>query len=325
MEDLRQKRRLIERGHLNRWSRRGRAPQAENIRLIPWVTMVGLRLTGLYSRAARNAVSPVLKRIRIAFDHLPESFDGFTILHLSDLHVDGDYDLATHVARELGDLEVDLCVLTGDYRFKTTGTCERVYPNMQRLLSSVRSRRGVVGILGNHDCSEMVPRLEEIGVRMLLNQAQELRHGEHSVWLLGLDDPHYYGCDDLPGALVDVPPDAFKILLVHSPEMIEEAAAHGIHLYLCGHTHGGQICLPFIGPLITRASCSRRFVRGAWWYKGVSGYTSPGVGCSGVPARFLCPPELVVIELCRTPEATSTTSMLSSPASTQNPSLSEDG
>ena len=118
--------------------------------------------------------------------------------------------------------------------------------------------------------------------------------------VVGLDDPHYYGCDDLPGALQGVPEETFKVLLVHSPELVAEAETHGIGLYLCGHTHGGQICVPFLGPVISGANCSRRYIRGAWRHKRVQGYTSAGVGVSVVPVRFFCPPEIVVIELCCT-------------------------
>ena len=113
---------------------------------------------------------------------------------------------------------------------------------------SINAQLGVVGILGNHDVSEEIPALERLG-SMLINEAMEVRRGRDSAWVIGVDDPHYYGCDDLPAALRDVPA-AYKILLVHTPEIISEAEASGVDLYLCGHTHGGQVCLPLIGPII---------------------------------------------------------------------------
>jgi predicted MPP superfamily phosphohydrolase len=299
MEDRRLKRKLIEQRQLKAWSRRGSSPQAENFTLIKLVLDMGLWATGLRKRGERNALTPVLKHLRLTFHTLPDAFHGFKILHLSDLHIDGLTGLAERVADSLQALEVDLCVLTGDYRFLTRGSCREVYPRMACLLAQVNARDGVVGILGNHDVAEMVPEFEGMGVKMLLNTAVEIRRDLQSLWIVGVDDPHYYGCDDLPGALRGVPADAFKILLVHTPELLAEAQQHGIHLYLCGHTHGGQICLPFIGPVLTHANCPRKYVRGAWQYGTVKGYTSPGVGCSGVPARFLCPPELVLIELCQ--------------------------
>ena len=300
MEDRRLKRQLIEQGQLKAWSRRGRSLQAENVRLINLLLDTGLRATGLRRRGERNALAPVLKHLRFTFDTLPDAFHGFKILHLSDLHIDGLSGLAERVVFSLRDLEVDLCVLTGDYRFRTRGSCQEVYPRMAQLLAGINARHGTIGVLGNHDVAEMVPEFENMGVRMLLNAAVEIRHPPDSLWIVGVDDPHYYGCDDLPRALLDVPTDAFKILLVHTPELLTEAHHYGVHLYLCGHTHGGQICLPFFGPLITHADCPRKYVRGAWQYGKVKGYTSPGVGCSGVTARFLCPPELVLIEICQT-------------------------
>jgi hypothetical protein len=300
MEDRRLKRQLIEQGELQTWTRRGRSPHAENIQWIKMILETGLRATGLRRRGERNALTPVLKHLRFTFETLPEAFHGFKILHLSDLHLDGLTGLAERVAHLLQPLDIDLCVLTGDYRFRISGSCQEVYPRMAHLLRGINARHGVVGVLGNHDVSEMVPAFEDMGVKMLLNTSLEIRHDPHSLWLVGVDDPHYYGCDDLPEALLDVPADGFKILLVHTPEMLADALHHGVHLYLCGHTHGGQICLPFLGPIMTHANCPRKYVRGAWQYGHVKGYTSPGVGCSGVAARFLCPPELVLIELCQT-------------------------
>jgi hypothetical protein len=298
MEDRRLKRQLIELGQLKTWSRRGRSAQAESSRFVKRTTQTVLRLTGLHTRGRRNALSPVLKQLRLTFEALPKAFHGFRILHLSDLHIDGIPGLAERVAEQLADLEVDLCVLTGDYRFRVSGPCHNIYPPMERLLTAINARHGTVGILGNHDAAEMLPEFERLGVRMLVNESLKLQRGEHSIWLVGLDDPHYFGCDDLPGALLEVPEETFKILLVHTPELLEDAAQSGIHLYLCGHTHGGQICLPFLGPVLTHTNCPRKYARGAWQYKQVQGYTSSGVGCSGVLARFLCPPELILIELC---------------------------
>jgi uncharacterized protein len=299
MKDPLHKRQSIERGLLKTWSKRGRGSfRGDDHRALSALLRVALRLTGLHRRGEQNALTPVIRQIRLTYDNLPESFCGFTMLHLSDLHADGLEGLADALSERLRTLEVDLCVMTGDYRFEVQGPCHGVFPPMQRILRSINARLGVVGILGNHDASEEVPALERLGVRMLINEALELRCGSESAWVIGLDDPHYYGCDDLPAALSNVPSEAFKILLVHTPELIREAEADGIDLYLCGHTHGGQICLPLIGPILTNANCPRAYARGLWKYKHLQGYTSPGVGASGVPVRFFCPPEIGLIELC---------------------------
>jgi uncharacterized protein len=292
------KRQLIERGLLTSWAKRGRTSRHGNKhRVLCALLRVALRLTGLRQRGEQNALTPVIRQIRLTYANLPESFCGFRLLHLTDLHADGVTGLDDAVSECLRDLQADLCVLTGDYRFEVRGPCHGIYPPMERILKSVNAELGVVGILGNHDASEEVSALEQLGVKMLINEALELRRGGDSAWVVGVDDPHYYGCDDLPAAVRDVPANAFKILLVHTPEIIEEAEAFGIDLYLCGHTHGGQVCLPLIGPIITNANCSRSYARGVWTYKRLQGYTSPGVGASGVPVRFLCPPEIGLVEL----------------------------
>jgi uncharacterized protein len=292
------KRQLIERQLIKTWSKRGRSSRSgEKHRALCALLRVALRLTGLRQRGEQNALTPVIREIRLTYANLPESFCGFTMLHLTDFHADGVTGLADAISERLRHLEVDLCVMTGDYRFEVCGPCRGIYPPMERILKSINARLGVVGILGNHDVSEEIPALERLGVRMLINEAMEVRRGRDSAWVIGVDDPHYYGCDDLPAALRNVPSEAFKILLVHTPEIITEAEASGVDLYLCGHTHGGQVCLPFIGPIITNANCSRAYAQGVWTYKTLQGYTNPGVGTSGVPVRFFCPPEIGLVEL----------------------------
>jgi predicted MPP superfamily phosphohydrolase len=258
-----------------------------------------LKILGIYSRGTRNALQPVMRHLRLEFQDLPESFDGFRILHLTDLHIDGVDGLAEIVAERIARLHADLCVMTGDYRYKIEGPCDAVYPRMQTILSCVQTHHGVAAVLGNHDESDMVGELENLGVRMLVNGAVEIRRGAACVWVVGVDDPHRYGCDNLDGALERVPRDAFKILLAHSPEIFEEAAAAGVHLYLCGHTHAGQIRLPVIGGILTNADCPRSYTQGVWQHGSMLGYTSAGVGCVRLPVRYNCPPEIAMIELIK--------------------------
>jgi predicted MPP superfamily phosphohydrolase len=297
---LRLKRRSIELGPLEAWLSQGRRVfHFENLQFSRHVLRTGLKLAGLLTRGEKNALRPVTRLVRFEFESLPAAFSGFRILHLSDLHIDGHPELADTIGKHVEKLEVDLTLLTGDYRFDVSGPCHNVYAGMRRVLPAIKSRYGIIGILGNHDFEEEVPELEAMGVRMLVNDAFELRLGSASIWLVGLDDPHYYGCSDLVSALNDVPRDAFKILLVHSPEIIPEAEAAGFQLYLCGHTHAGQVCVPVLGPILVHAGCPRAFIRGRWEYGRTQGYTSAGVGCSLLPVRFCCPPEIGVLELHR--------------------------
>ena len=258
-----------------------------------------LRMTGLYSRGVRNALAPVVRHARFEFENLPWGLDGFRILQLADLHIDGVDGLAEAVAERVEGLAADLWVMTGDYRFAIKGPHAAVYPRLQTILSRARASHGVVAILGNHDEADMTMELETLGVQVLVNEALEIAHRGERLWVVGVDDPHFYGCDDLDSALDGVPPDAFKILLAHSPEMFRQAAAAGIDLYLCGHTHAGQIRLPGIGAPRVNASCPRSYIHGYWKHGAMQGHTSAGVGCALLAVRYNCPPEINVIELVK--------------------------
>ncbi|MFB3903397.1 MAG: metallophosphoesterase [Acidobacteriota bacterium] len=300
MIDRRLKRQSIEKGHVDFWHRRGRGSyHLENVGLARGLLGFALRLTRLFERGRRNVLALQLRMVDFSFPNIPRAFDGFTVLHLSDLHLDCLAGLAERLREIVSQVSVDLCVLTGDYRFEVEGSAEAANRELAKVLPCVRSRFGMIGILGNHDFLEAASSLQQMGVRMLLNSSFEAKLGADSVWLIGLDDPHYYGCDDLSIALRGVPDEAFKILLVHSPEMLREASEARFDLYLCGHTHAGQICLPWLGPIIRNAACPRRFLRGKWTYRGVQGYTSAGIGASLLPVRFQCPPEVTVIRLRR--------------------------
>jgi len=272
--------------------------QHEDILIKPWLKL-GLRLTGLYSRGVRNATHPLVRRLPLEFPDLPAALDGFEILHISDLHIDGVDGLAENLVPMLEGLRPDICVMTGDYRFEDEGPCEEVFRRMRTIVNSIRAEQGVFGILGNHDSSEIAFALDEMGVRMLVNEAVEVSRGSASLWLAGVDDPFDYRCDDLPGTLAAIPPKAFKVLLAHSPQLYEEASQAGVQLYLCGHTHAGQVRFPVIGSIRHNADCPKQYSFGHWQYGAMHGYTSAGTGCSMLPIRYGCPAEIVRIELRR--------------------------
>lgn len=298
--DRRVKRQRIETGTLDIWYRRGRTRlHFENIHSVRTALKAFLETTRLLARGQRNSVDVRIVHHSLRFHDLPAAFDGWRLLHLSDLHLDGVPGLTDRLVELLSSLEVDLCVMTGDYRFEVFGPCDAVYAQMEQLLPSIRSRLGVFGILGNHDFLEEAEAMRTMGVKMLVNEATQISVRGQSLCIVGLDDPHYYGCDDLTAATRDVPGSMFKILLVHSPEMIAEADRAGVRLYLCGHTHAGQIRLPGVGPIITHANCRRKYTAGLWGHGSLTGYTSAGAGSSLLPVRYMCPPEVTVFTLNR--------------------------
>jgi uncharacterized protein len=258
-----------------------------------------LKAVGLHERGYRNACTLAVRDVDHVLARVPGAFDGFTILQLSDLHLDGMPELVDLALDALGDREVDLCVLTGDYRTELHGPIGPAMRSLRRLVDGIRARMGVLGILGNHDDCHMVAPLEEMGVRMLINESVTLDRGDAHITLVGTDDVHYFYTDQALHALEAARGAAFSIALVHSPELYEEAARAGVDLYLCGHTHGGQVCLPGGVPIITHLNRGRRFVRGVWQYQGMRGVTHCGTGTSGIPVRFNTRGEILVHHLRR--------------------------
>ena len=279
--------------------RRGRVELWYKRRVEPQILKFGLKAAGLYARGVRNAETPVLRRLRLGFPNLPVGFEGFQVLHLSDFHIDGNEGLAERIGALLAGVRVDLCVWTGDYRFDIQGPCDEVYDPMRKVVASISSKQGVLGILGNHDAAEIAHGLEEMGVRMLVNESVEIFSRGDSLWVAGIDDPFDYRCDDLRRASADIPSHAFKILLAHTPDRYREAGEAGFDLYLCGHTHAGQIRLPIIGSVKHNSKTPRLYSYGLWREKQMRGFTTAGIGCSALPVRYNCPPEAVLIELGR--------------------------
>ncbi len=252
----------------------------------------GLEATGLYGRGVRNALNVQARSHGLPFANLPETLDGFRLLQLSDLHIDGMDGLTERLCDLLSELPVDLCVLTGDYRYRAQGPCDGIYPRMRAILGAVRSRLGVVGILGNHDNADIAVELERQGVRMLLNESMQVSDG---FWLTGADEIDEGAA--FSEALNEVPAGAFHVSLVHTPQFHAQAAAGGSALYLCGHTHAGQVCLPGGKPLISNARGPRSHVHGFWNTGRMLGFTSSGAGCCMLPVRYNCPPEITLFDL----------------------------
>ncbi len=288
----------IEGDQEERLSRRGiRFFHHDNWYSVHGVIRTALRCSGLFGRACRNAMSIELRHNAVHVPDLPPAFDGFKVLHLTDLHLDMDEGFPEVLAERFQGLDYDLCVLTGDYRYRTFGPFDRALDGLRRVRAHLKDP--VYGVLGNHDSIRMVPGIEALGIRLLLNESAALRRGDERIHLIGIDDPHYYRADNLERACRDIHPGSVSVLLSHSPEVYQHAAHAGIDVLLCGHTHGGQLCLPGGTPLVYDADCPRRMARGPWTYQGLRGYTSVGAGSSIVGVRLNCPPEITVHELRR--------------------------
>lgn len=261
-----------------------------------WISVV-LKLTGLYWRGQRNARNVQVRRNIIASARVPAVFDGFRILHLSDLHTDTNEQALSCTIELVRELQYDLCVLTGDYRGGTSGPYEATLTGLERLRQVLHAP--IYAVLGNHDSVLMVPRMESFVIEVLLNEAVQIAKGTGRIHVAGIDDAHYFRVDDIEKAAGGLPPGEFSILLSHTPEVYRQAADAGFDAMLSGHTHGGQICLPGSIPITLDSVLPRRLGAGAWKYRDMQGYTSVGAGTSIVPVRINCLPEITVHELRR--------------------------
>jgi uncharacterized protein len=251
-----------------------------------------LRATGMLARGRANAARIQVSRNTVEIPGLPHAFHGYTLLHITDLHA----DISLRAMRALPDvirhLSYDACVITGDFRGRTYGSFDRTLDVVRDALSGVKTC--VFGVLGNHDTAHIVPGLEAIGIRMLLNENDALHRDGARLWIAGVDDPDFYRTDDLKKALAGIPRGEPTVLLAHSTDGFKAAAAAGVNLMLSGHTHGGQICLPGGIPVLTSTRMPRRLASGRWRQGTMHGYTARGVGTTTVDARFNCPPEIVL-------------------------------
>jgi uncharacterized protein len=285
----------IEDDHERHAGRGGGSLRPRRWYLSPSIISGSLKLTGLYWRARRNAERIEIRRHPVALPGLPSAFVGFTILQISDLHVDISPAAMRRLVELLPQLNYDLCVLTGDYRGKTYGPYEAAIAGMARLRDRIAAP--VYAVLGNHDSIRMVPALEAMGIRMLVNEAEPLLRDGQALYLAGIDDAHYYRMDNIEKAASQIPFGEFSILLSHTPEIYRQAAHADFDLLLSGHTHGGQICLPGAIPVTLDSVLPRRMGSGSWRYGRMIGYTSVGVGSCVLPVRINCPPEITLHEL----------------------------
>jgi predicted MPP superfamily phosphohydrolase len=251
---------------------------------------------GQYRSGIEQALDVRRTSLFLPVPGLDSRLDGLTILHLSDLHLDSLAGIRAAIASAANGLKPDLCLLTGDYAAHYRRNAVAVVQGMQEILAGVQARHGIYLSLGNYDSARLATDIRaEPGWRLLVNESVTLDHNGANVSLLGLDDPFEQAHEPMVAALA-AKTDGFRIVLSHTPDLAAAAAAAGHDLYLCGHTHGGQICLPNGRPLIVNTS-RPDLACGLWREGGMWGYTTRGAGVSGIPRRHNCPPEVAMLTL----------------------------
>jgi uncharacterized protein len=261
--------------------------------LLEWM----LRLSGTQRLGAKNANNIKIRTNIIKSSRLPQDFNGFRILHLSDLHADISEPAMKRLSEVVRSGPYDICVMTGDYRGKTWGPYSETLDIMKEVSQALKGN--VYAVLGNHDSIGMVPDLEKMGIQVLINENRVIQRGQANIHVAGIDDAHHFRLGDVDKVASVIPQAGFSILLSHTPEIYRHAADAKFDLMLSGHTHGGQICLPGGFPLRLDCAIPRKMGSGAWTYGPMAGYTSPGAGTSIVRARFNCYPEITFHQIER--------------------------
>lgn len=253
-----------------------------------------LKLTGLFHLGKKNTEKITLTENKVKSPKL--SMNKITLLHLSDLHIgEGPVDIERIIQAIKECSSYHFAVITGDLFSKLPNSEDEFILN--KLLKSLNPVIDTLCVLGNHDSYKIVPRLEKLGVKVLTNQIVYYPKSEklpYELEVIGTDDPHYFFQKDALRILQEGNPDRYRISLVHSPELYDAAEKYNIDLYLCGHTHGGQIALPGGFAPLKRVYRGKKYYKGSWIYKNLSGYTSSGVGTSGIPVRFFTTAEITL-------------------------------
>ncbi len=244
----------------------------------------------------------VVKRVRIPVATLPPALHGCKIVHMSDFHhVRGaSCALAERAVGLANALRPDLIALTGDFVTQDPQAVAELIP----ILANLRAPMGVFAVLGNHDFNQaeamLRSSLPQAGIYLLVNAGVTVPRGSARLFVAGVDDCSR-GKPDLDKALASMKggQETAVLLLAHQPDFADRFAQdERVMLQLSGHSHGGQVRLPGVGPLIL-PWYGKKYHTGLYRVKGMWLYTNRGIGVNGLPVRFNCPPEVTEITLCK--------------------------
>jgi uncharacterized protein len=273
-------------------------------RLIPIIKILLVAIAILFTTSVyAQGVEPrwfAIKTIDVKIAGLDPAFEGYKIVQLTDLHARSavmNRQQLEKVARLANQQQPDLIALTGDYITKNAGKSEEMLTNA---FGKLQAKDGVVAIMGNHDRGEdstPIERAFQVGkVRLLNNDVYSIERRGSKLNIAGVDDV-WLQLADLPKTILQLPQTGTNILLAHEPDFGDIAAAYDrFALQLSGHSHGGQIVLPF-APRVT-PPWGKKYINGLYQIDRMQLYVSPGVGTVGPPkARFNCRPEISVLVL----------------------------
>lgn len=243
-----------------------------------------------------------IRRQTVAVRNLPRRFEGTTVGILTDLH-HGPFvslDFVRRAVTVANGLAPDLFALLGDFAHKGTHTHEQLPPCMAAL-TKLSAPLGVFAVPGNHDMGKNGAIYREVmaatpQVIDLRNRAVPVTRDGETLWLAGVDDL-WWGKPDLDAAMKPVPAGAAVVLLSHNPDFAEENPDPRVGLVLSGHTHGGQVLVPGATNPFIPSAYGDKYAQGLVEGPTAPVYVSRGLGLSGLPVRYNCPPELTLLTL----------------------------
>jgi predicted MPP superfamily phosphohydrolase len=243
------------------------------------------------------------KQYDIALNTWPSSCNELKIAVLSDLHVGSphfDLPKLEEVVKLVNKGNPDVVLLGGDFVIHSVFGGSIVNPEpIAEELGKLEAKLGVYSVLGNHDWwfdgHRVKSALEDVGIPVLEDEAIEVEFQECRFWLVGIGD-YWERAHDVGKAFRDVPGDAPVLVLTHNPDVFVDVPAIALVTF-AGHTHGGQVNLPFLGPLVTMSKYGQRFAVGHIKEDGKHLIVSPGLGTSIFPIRFRVPPEISFVVL----------------------------
>lgn len=240
-------------------------------------------------------------RVKLEIPDLPPQLAGLRIIHLTDLHVRGPWhDAYDRLLEHIAKADADLLLFTGDFVDNKKDHTPAL-PSMRRLAEGFRAKYGCYAILGNHDRMHFHPRLVETPLHAICGERRTIDIDGATVELIGL--PGAVRPDLPPDFATSMPPppkpgdDTIRIVLSHFPDHLRRTAELRPHLFLAGHTHGGQCCLPGGIPIIKHDSLPRRLCSGVHRVGDTWLVVGRGFGATTLPLRIFCPPEVIEIEL----------------------------
>lgn len=250
-----------------------------------------------------------VEKLDLRISKLPEAFDGFRIVQLSDFHF-GSYTGVVEIAAAVelaNSLKPDLVALTGDFITAPAGAILLTDPvfteaaQCAQALSGLRAPNGIFACLGNHDVGFNSRYITEVlvgsGLWVLVNANRAIERAGKRLWIAGVDDG-VFGTPDFSRALAGIPAEEAVILIAHEPDLADEAAKHPISLQLSGHSHGGQIRLPLVNALYLPI-LAKKYPFGYYRVRDMQLYTNRGIGTIVLPYRLNAPPEVTLVTLKR--------------------------